>query len=250
MSSSHYIKEAISNLERHLNAEGLRLQGKPQTPMRSDYRPELDTSPLLTPEQANYYMSLIGILRWAVELGRLDIYIDVTLLSSFMAQPRIGHMEQVLHIFSYLKCHLQSNMVFDPNEINWDEEQFRKYDWKEFYHEAVEAVPPNAPAPRGISVQMNVFCDSDHAGNKVTRRSHTGILIYLNSAPIQWYSKAQNTVESSTFGSEFIAMRICVDMIKALRYKLRMFGISIDGPANVFAIITQLLSMPQYLPHL
>jgi hypothetical protein len=146
-------------------------------------------------------MSLIGILRWAVELGRLDIYIDVTLLSSFMAQPHIGHMEQVLHIFSYLKCHLQSNMVFDPNEINWDEGQFRKYDWKEFYHEAIEAVLPNAPAPRGISVQMNVFCDSDHAGNKVTRRSHTGILIYLNSAPIQWYSKAQNTVESSTFGS-------------------------------------------------
>jgi len=179
-------------------------------------------------------MSLIGILRWAIELGRLDIYIDVTLLSSFMAQPRIGHMEQVLHIFSYLKCHLQSNIVFDPNEIIWDEDQFKKYDWKDFYHGAAEAIPPNAPNPRGSSVQMNVFCDSDHAGNKITRRSHTGILIFLNSAPIQWYSKAQNTVESSTFGSEFIAMRICVEMIEALRYKLRMFGIPVDGAANVF----------------
>jgi hypothetical protein len=122
MSSSHYLKEALNNLEEHLQAEGLRLQGKPQTPMRTDYRPELDTSPHLSPEQANYFMSLIGILRWAVELGRLDIYIDVTLLSSYMTQPRIGHMEQVLHIFSYLKCHLQSNVVFDPNEINCDEQ--------------------------------------------------------------------------------------------------------------------------------
>ncbi|MFN9953664.1 MAG: hypothetical protein ACK55I_11235, partial [bacterium] len=59
---------------------------------------------------------------------------------------------------------------------------------------------------RGNSVQMNVFCDSDHAGNKLTRRSHTKILIHLNSSPIQWFSKAQNTVESSTFGSGFIAM--------------------------------------------
>ena len=75
---------------------------------------------------------------------------------------------------------------------------------------------------------------TDHAGNRVTRRSHTGILIYLNCAPIIWYSKAQSTVETSTFGSEFIAMRICVEMLEAFRYKLRMFGIPIDGPSNVF----------------
>ena len=68
----------------------------------------------------------------------------------------------------------------------------------------------------------------------MTRRSHTGILIYLNNAPIDWYSKKQNTVESSTFGSEFIAMRIACDKIEALRYKLRMFGIPIIGPADVY----------------
>jgi hypothetical protein len=81
---------------------------------------------------------------------------------------------------------------------------------------------------------MNVFVDADHAGNKVTRWSQTGILIYLNCAPITWFSKAQNTVESSTFGSEFIAMRIAVEMTEALRYKLRMMGIPIEGSANVF----------------
>jgi hypothetical protein len=92
----------------------------------------------------------------------------------------------------------------------------------------------NAPAPRGNPVQVNVFVDADHASNKMTCRSQTGILMYVNRSPITWYSKSQNTVESSTFSSEFVALRIAVEMTEALRYKLRMFGIPIDGPSNVF----------------
>ena len=68
----------------------------------------------------------------------------------------------------------------------------------------------------------------------MTRHSQTGILLFLNRAPIIWYSKRQNTVETSTFGSEFFAMRIAVELIEALRCKLRMFGIPLDGPTNVF----------------
>jgi hypothetical protein len=186
--------------------------------MQPGYRPELDVSPLLNPEQANYYMSLIGILRWAVELGRIDIHIDVSLLSNFMCQPQLGHLEQVLHLFSYLKHHENSNLVFDPNYITWDHTSFPDYEWKEFYQDAKEQIPANAPPPRGHAVQVNAFVVTEHAGNKVTRRSHTGII----------------TVESSTFGSEFVAMRIWVEMLEAFRYKLRMFRIPIDGPCNVF----------------
>ena len=82
--------------------------------------------------------------------------------------------------------------------------------------------------------------DADHASNRLTRRSHTGIIILVNKAPVVWYSKRQNTVESSSFGSEFIAMRIAVDLIQALRYKLRMFGVPLGPnpdlplPADVF----------------
>lgn len=105
-------------MEVELAKSGLTLKGKPSTPMQTNYRPELDVTPLLEPDQANYYQSLIGVLRWAVELGRIDIYIDVSLLSSFLAQPRIGHLQQVLHIFAYLKCHEQSNLVFDPQYVD------------------------------------------------------------------------------------------------------------------------------------
>jgi hypothetical protein len=81
-------------------------------------------------------MSLIGILRWAIELGRIDIYIDVALLSSFLAQPRVGHVSAVLHIFSYLKCHENSKLIFDLAYQSWNETQFTKYDWTEFYRDA------------------------------------------------------------------------------------------------------------------
>lgn len=83
-------------------------------------------------------------------------------------------------------------------------------------------------------VQISVFVDADHAGDKITRRSRTGILMYLNRAPILWYSKRQNTVETSTFGSEFVAMRLSFEMIKSMKYKMRMFGIPIEGPARVY----------------
>ena len=141
-------------------------------------------------------------------------------------------MEQVLHIFNYLKHHEQSNLVFDPHFVDWDESQFQTFDWTDFYKGASESVPPNAPEPWGNPVQMNVFVDANHAGNRVTRRSHTGILLYLNSTPIMWYNKAQSTVESSTFGS--VAMRIAVDLIESVRYKLRMFGVPLQGTANIF----------------
>ena len=83
-------------------------------------------------------------------------------------------------------------------------------------------------------VNISAFVDANHASNVVTRRSHTGIFIFIQNAPIIWFSKKQNTVEAATFGSEFVALRICKEMIVALRYKLRMFGVPIEGPANVF----------------
>ena len=59
-------------------------------------------------------------------------------------------------------------------------------------------------------------------------------MIFVNRAPVHWYSKRQSTVEASTFSAEFCAMRCAVDIVEALRYKLRIFGVLIDRPANVY----------------
>ena len=77
----------------------------------------------------------------------------------------------------------------------------------------------------GRSVSTHCFLDADHESNRLTRRSQMGVLIFINSTPVMFFSKKQNTVEISTFGSEFIASRIAVEIIESLRYKLRMFGV-------------------------
>jgi hypothetical protein len=86
-------------------------------------------------------------------------------------------------------------------------DEFKECDWKEYYGEVTEAIPPNAPVPRGKDVDIRLFVDSDHAGDKKTRRSRTGNLIYINGALITWYSKRQLTIESSVFGAEFVALK-------------------------------------------
>jgi hypothetical protein len=115
---------------------------------------------------------------------------------------RIGHSEAVYNIFAYLEKHVEANMAFDDKMPQIDELAFHRSDWSEsIYGEVEEEIPPNAPKPLGSPVMMTCFVDANHAGDKITRRSQTGFIIYLNNAPIDWFSKKQNTCESSTFGS-------------------------------------------------
>ncbi len=121
----------------------------------------------------------------------------------------------------------------DPLRVDVPEECFNlKAEWREFYGDVIEELPSDMPEPLGNHVKVTTFVDSNHAGNVVTRRSHTGVLIFVNNAPIITFSKKQNTVESATFGSELVAMRVARDLTVALRIKLRMFGVPIDGPAD------------------
>ena len=112
--------------------------------------------------------------------------------------------------------------------------KFTTKNWDQFYPDAMEFLPPRMPEARGLGLEQNMFVDADHAGDRVTRLSQMGILVFLNRAPIIWYSKWQNTVESSTFGSEFIAIKTGVELVQGLRFKLHMMGIPVDGPANIF----------------
>ena len=146
----------------------------------------------------------------------------------------IQHLEEVHHIFGYLKSHPKRKLFFNPQHPSIDERSFNSYDWYGFYRDVKEAIPKDMPPPRGQSVSMHCFIDADHAGNTVTRRSQTSLLLFVNRAPIVWSSKWQNTIETSTFGSEFITMKTAVEQIESLCYKLRMFGIPVEDPTNVF----------------
>ena len=81
---------------------------------------------------------------------------------------------------------------------------------------------------------MRAKVDADHASDTVSRRSRTGLLIYLNCALVYWWSKKQTSVESLSFDSEFVAMKQCCEYIRGLRYKLRMMGIPVEGPTYIY----------------
>ena len=245
MNSRSYIDKALKNLKQKLKEDGFEFNRKlsdinysPQQPFSTTtYRPELDVSVECSDDQVMIFQNMIGVLRWIVEIGRIDIAYEVSSLSRFLVNPRTGHLVQALHIFKYLDIHKENSLVFDPIDHDFIDplEVNNKIDeMKKTYPYATEELPANAPDPLGNPVSIYVFVDSDHAGDKMTRRSQTGIILYLNNAPIIWYSKRQATVESSTFGAEFVALRVASELIVSLRYKLRMFGIPIQGPAQVF----------------
>ena len=91
----------------------------------------------------------------------------------------------------------------------------------------------NAPKPLGKPVVLRLCVDSDHAGDKLIRRSRTGYQVFMNSAMVMWQSKRQATIETSVFGAEFVAMKHGIEATRGLRYKLRMMGVEIDGPTYV-----------------
>ena len=236
MSASKYVNEAVHNAEDCLAANfgGQKLPKRASAPWPSDYVSELDSSPELNVNLANYCQSQIGVLNWMVELGHVDIITETNKLASHMALPREGHLDAVFHVFGYLKNKHNSRMVFDPTYPDIDMTVFKEQDWESFYGDVKEAVPLDMPEPRGKSVDLRMFVDSDHAGDKRERRSRTGFFIFLNSALVGWTSKKQATIETSVFGAEFVALKHGMETLHGLRHKLRMMGIPIDGPSHIY----------------
>ena len=99
---------------------------------------------------------------------------------------------------------------FDPDIPRLDPNMFTGSDissFKEQYRDAEEKAPDNIPCPRCRGVNITSFVNSSHASNQVTHRSHSGFIIFINRASIEWFSKRQNTVKTSSFSSEFIALK-------------------------------------------
>jgi hypothetical protein len=96
-------------------------------------------------------------------------------------------------------------------------------------------LPANAPPLRGKDVDLRMFVNSDHAGDKLTWWSCTGFLIYLNIAPIVWHSKKQSTIEtSSMFGAEFVAMKQGMEEALLCRPTIQTMN---DGSSNQWTIL-------------
>ena len=147
MSSEKYVKSAIQNIEETLQKTRQWLPSKCKMPLAYRYYPELDVTPELMTDGLQRYQELIGILRWAVELGQVDILMKTSMMSTHLAMPRWGHLEQVQHIFGYLKEQPKQKLFFDLQHPELDERLFTTSDWYDFYSDAKEPVRWDMPAP-------------------------------------------------------------------------------------------------------
>ena len=65
------------------------------------YDTELDVNPELEPNVVSYYLTVIVILRWTIQLGMIDIITKVLLLSSHVVIPREGHLDAAVHVMAH-----------------------------------------------------------------------------------------------------------------------------------------------------
>ena len=147
MSGNTYIKESINNVDIELAKSRRQLFKTYSSPINPGYWTELDVPPVLEDDQAKYYQTICGQLRWAVKLVWIDINFEIALLSRYLDQTRHGCLDQIFHTFSFLKSHAKSKLVLDAFKNDFGGE-FMAYYWEEFYGEVQEDLPENAPEAR------------------------------------------------------------------------------------------------------
>ena len=105
---------------------------------------------------------------------------------------------------------------------------------KSLYGDVSKVVPRDAPEPLGKYVTLSHYVDANLYHDMLTGHSITGILHFLNKIPIDYYSKKQATVETATYGSEFIAACTCVDQVVDLWLTLHYPGLPIREKSYMF----------------
>ena len=95
-------------------------------------------------------------------------------------------------------------------------------------------IPNDIPDPLGKSVTITTTVDANLNNCLATGRSVTGCLHFVNHTPIDSYSKRQATVETATYGSEFVASKTATEQIIDLRHTLRYLGVPIKTKSYSF----------------
>jgi len=125
-----------------------------------------------------------------VELGRIDIATEVSMLSSYLACPHEGHLENALHVMGYLQLKYNSRLIFNPTYPDIDLTAFPSYDWTEFYGGVEEAIPPDMPPPLGKDIDLCMMVDSDHGRKKKDSTLPYWVYHFLQLSPYHFAIKS------------------------------------------------------------
>ena len=226
-----YVNKILESYERMFKEK----PRKSRPPLEGGDHPELDTSELCDEHQTKQFQTLIGQLQWLISLGHFDIAVHVMSLSRFRAQPRKGHLDRVKRIVGYLLFLPDGAIRFRTGEPDFSSLKDQEYDWtRSVYSGACEQIPHDIPNPLGKHVQTTHYVDANLHHDLATGKAVTAVLHFLNQTPIDAYTKRQFTIETATYGSEFLAARTAVDQIIDIRTTLQYLGVPIRDKSYMF----------------
>lgn len=129
--------------------------------------------------------------------------------------PREDHLIRVFRIFGYLKKYPNKVIgIVEKDPIIHKEllqESTTNHDVEDQYAYAHEDMDDHFREPKGTELPVSIFFDSDHAHDKKTGRSISGVIVMVGCTPISWKSRRQGAIATSTYGAEFYAMKLATE---------------------------------------
>jgi hypothetical protein len=231
MAPKKYINKMLDSYQRIFGSKHRQYS----SPLEHGDHPEIDDSEELGLDDIKKFQSMIGALQWVIQIGCFDINTAVMTLSSFQANPCLGHLNRCKRIYGYLYKMRNAAIRIRVDTPDYSALPTKVYDWEQsIYAGAEELIPDDNPIPLGKPVVMTTFVDANLYHDLVTGKSVSSILHLFNKTVIDWYSKKQGTVETATYGSEFVAAHTAMEQIIDLRIKLRYLGVPIKGSTTMF----------------
>ena len=181
------------------------------------------------------YLTMVSQLQWLVNLRRFDIHAQVATMSRSRAAPRQGHMDRLKRIYSYVIRTKDYAIRFRTEKPDYSFLPDQDFYWTySVYGDVHEILPDDMPEPLGESETTTTTMDANLNHCLATGKSLTECLHFVNKTPVDWYSKNQATVETATYGSEFVAAKTATEQIMDIRQTLRYLGAPITTKSFLF----------------
>ena len=136
-------------------------------------------------------------------------------------------------LINYPNC----NLVIDSGSLLVPEEFMSSTfqpDFVENYPNVQEELDPMMPVAFALELETSIFFDADHAHDKKTRRSISGIIQFVGCTPVLWSSRRQGCIATSMYCAEFVAMCQAIEEAISLCYMLHCLGIPVTNPTNLY----------------
>ena len=210
-----YIDRLADTYKRLFNEDPLKDY---KTPLDKNDRPELDTSEIPEGDMAAKYLTMVGQLQWLATLGRFDIHAQVATISRLRAAPRQGHMDRLKRIYSYAIRTKDYAIRFRTEQPDYSFFPDQDFDWTySVYGDVHEILLDDMPEQFGEAVTTTTTMDANLNHCLATGKSLAGCLHFVNKTPVDWYSKKQATLDTATYGSEFVAAKTATEQVMDIR---------------------------------